>query len=331
MKNSHLLIASMLPAICLAGCNSTISTETPETPLVRTTIAVSGNALTKATDVTSSDESAIKNLQIFVFDETGAVEYYLDAGESSTGEIVTKEGKKTVTAVVNAPSLKDVSTRTSLMTMSTLLSDNGKGSMIMTGEVEAVLQDGGKINIPVTRIISKVLIKKITSNFASSYYASKTFTVNSIYLINVAGDNTFSASSEPTIWYNKLGNGNNDSACKAFDLLYDNVGTSLAYKSSYTKDHSFYCYPNLISTETFESVWSPRHTMLVVEAQLDGEKTYYPIELPVIGRNKCIIIEELIITKKGSDYPYVPVMNGDCDVTVSVVDWDVILNYTETI
>lgn len=106
---------------------------------------------------------------------------------------------------------------------------------------------------------------------------------------------------------------------------------NLAYRASYTKEHSFYCYPNLISDESFDSTWSPRHTMLVVDAMLDGVQTYYPIELPVIGRNKCIVIEELIITKKGSDYPYVPVRDGSCDATVIVTPWDPILNYTETI
>ena len=180
-------------------------------------------------------------------------------------------------------------------------------------------------------VTAKVMIKKITSAFTSQINASKTFRINSIYLINVAGDNTYAASSEPTIWYNKLANGQNDPGCRTFPLLADPVNENIAYKASYTKEHSFYCYPNLISDESFESTWSPRHTMLVVDAMLGGVQTYYPIELPVIGRNKCIIIEELVITKKGSDYPYIPVRDGNCDATVVVTPWDTILDYTETI
>jgi len=244
---------------------------------------------------------------------------------------VTKEGKKTVMAVVNAPDLESIATRNALMTKTSLLSDNSLGSMVMTGEVEAVLQDGGSISIPVTRIISKVIIKKITSNFTSSTNASKEFRVKSIYLLNVAGDNTYSATSEPTIWYNKLQDGYNDTACKSFPLLSDSVNTTIPYKSSYTNDHSFYCYPNFISEESFEATWCPRHTMLVIDATLGSDRVYYPIELPVIGRNKCIIIEELIITKKGSDQPFKPVQDGSCSVTVQVVPWDIILDYTETI
>lgn len=319
-------------AVCLAGCYSVPGADITSETLAHTTVTIVGNPITRATGVTSAEEENIANLQILVFDESGTLEHYLDAGSSSTGDIVTKEGRKTVTAVVNAPSLQDVATKNALMTKTSLLADNSRGSMVMIGEVEAVLQDGGKLNIPVARIISKVMIKKITSAFPStSTYASKPFRINSIYLINVAGDNTYSASSEPTIWYNKLANGQNDPGCRTFPLLADPVNENLAYKASYTKEHSFYCYPNLISDESFDSTWSPRHTMLVVDAMLDGVQTYYPIELPVIGRNKCIVIEELIITKKGSDYPYVPVRDGSCDATVIVTPWDPILNYTETI
>ena len=331
MKNTFSIIASAMLAVFLAGCNgASVTEETPEN-LVRTKVSVGGSPLTRATGVTSEQENNVANLQIFVFDESGSREYYVNAGGSMTCDIVTKEGKKTVMAVVNAPDMESIGSRNSLLTTTSLLSDNSLGSMVMTGEVEAVLQDGGRITIPVTRIISKVMIKRISTNFSSSANASKVFQVKSIYLINVAGDNTYAASSEPKIWYNKLANGVNDPACRSFSLLSDPVNETIANKSSYSKEHSFYCYPNLISAESFDSTWSPRHTMLVVDALLGGVQTYYPIELPVIGRNKCIIIEELIITKKGSDYPYIPVTDGSCDVSIEVVPWDELTPYTETI
>ena len=331
MKNSFQLIAAAVLASCLAGCRENPGVETPAERLVHTTVSISGSPATRATDVTAADEEAVANLQIFVFDDKGVVEDYLDAGASKTGEIITKEGEKTVVAIVNAPNLKNITSRSALFTATSLLSDNSLGAMVMTGEVEAVLQDGGSISIPVTRIISKVMIRKITSSFSSSTNASKQFRIKSIYLLNVAGDNTYAATSEPTIWYNKLMDGYNDNECISFPLLSDSVNYTIQYRSSYTKDHSFYCYPNLISTESFESAWSPRHTMLVVDATLGNDRVYYPIELPVIGRNKCIIIEELVITKKGSDDPYKPVQDGTCSVTVQVVPWDTILDYTETI
>lgn len=330
MKNSIQIIAAAVLAVCLAGCNEMSGVETPAEKLVRTTVKIEGSPTTRATDVTSSQEENVRDLQIFVFDESGAKEFYVDAGASQRGEIVTKEGEKTVIAVVNAPDLQSINTRSGLLTRTSLLSDNSPGSMVMTGEVTAVLQDGGNLSIPVTRIISKVMLKKVSLDFTSSVNASKEFRIQSIYLINVAGDNTYSATSEPTIWYNKLRDGYNDTECRSFSLLSDSVNTSIRNKESYTRDHSFYCYPNLVSAESFESVWCPRHTMLVVDAVLGNDRVYYPIELPVIGRNKCLVIEELTITKKGSDQPYKPVEDGTCNINVTVVPWDVTI-YRETI
>ena len=330
MKNSFQIIAAAILASCLAGCSENQGVETPAEKLVHTTVSVAGSPVTRATDVSSNDEEAISNLQIFVFDDKGAVEDYIDAGASRTGEVITKEGEKTVVAIVNAPSLRSVTTRSGLFTKTTLLSDNYPGSMVMTGEATAVLQDGGNLTIPVTRIISKVVLKKVTLDFTSTINAGKEFRIQSIYLINVPGDNTYSAASEPTIWYNKLRDGYNDTGCESFRLLSDSVNTTVSNKSSYTRDHSFYCYPNPVSAESFESTWSPRHTMLVVDALLGNDKVYYPVELPVIGRNKCLTIEELTITKKGSDQPYKPVEDGTCNITVSIVPWDVTF-YRETI
>lgn len=331
MKNIFQIIAAAVLAMCMAGCNEKPGAEVPGERTVRTTVRIEGSGETRATGVTQAQEEDIRSLQLFVFDESGAKEFYLNAGASVTGDVVTKEGRKTVMAVVNAPDLESVATRNALLTRTSLLSDNSLGSMVMTGEAEAVLQDGGSISIPVTRIISKVMIKKVTSGFTSSTNASKEFRIKSIYLLNVAGDNTYAATSEPSIWYNKLQDGYNDTECKSFPLLSDSVNMTIPFQSSYTADHSFYCYPNLISAESFEPAWRPRHTMLVVDATLGSDRVYYPIELPVIGRNKCIIIEELIITKKGSDQPYIPVQDGSCSVAVQVVPWDVILKYTETI
>ena len=330
MKNSFQLIAAAVLASCLAGCSENPGVETPAERLIHTTVSIAGSPATRATDVTAADEEAVANLQIFVFDDKGVVEDYLDAGASKTGEIITKEGEKTVVAIVNAPNLKNITSRSGLYTATSLLSDNSPGHMVMTGEVTALLQDGGNLTIQVTRIISKVMLKKITLDFTSTVNASKEFRIRSIYLINVAGDSTYSATSEPTIWYSKLQDGYDDTGCGSFHLLSDSVNTTIANKSSYTKDHSFYCYPNLVSTESFDSVWCPRHTMLVVDANLGSERVYYPIELPVIGRNKCLTIEELTITKKGSDQPYKPVEDGSCNITVSVVNWDVTI-YRETI
>lgn len=332
MNKTFKTILVAVLATSLISCNEEKSNLKCDPVLVHATVSVSGGPSgTKATGVTATQEDKVSNLQLYVFDENGMNEYYVNAGGQTNGEVIVEEGKKSIVAIVNAPEMNNITRKTDLYNKTSKLSDNSLGSFVMTGEVEATVRSGSSISIDVTRLVSKVSIQKITSAFHSSVYASKEFKVNSIYLINVAGNNTYSGTSEPTLWYNKLYNGTNDSGASSYSLLSDTVNKTIAFKSSYTTGHSFYCYPNPTVNENFGSTWCARHTMLVVDAMLDGKQTYYPIELPVIGRNKSLIIKELIITRKGSDYPYVPVPDGTCNISVEVVDWNVILNTTETI
>lgn len=332
MKKIFRTIFVVLSATALISCSGEKERLDAEPAMIRATVSISGDALTRATGIDTSQEENVNNLQLFVFNESGGREYYVSINNSRSGEIVVEEGKKTIVAVVNAPDLKDISSRTALMGQTSRLSENSLTSMVMTGEVEALIQDSKEITITVTRLISKVTVKKISTAFKSSVLASQEFKINSIYLINVAGDNKYSGTAEPTMWYNKLYKGSNDSATGgSFALLSDPVGRTVANQSSYSVEHSFYCYPNPTVAESFESTWCPRHTMLVVDATLGGKQTYYPVELPVIGRNKHFLFEEIIITRMGSDEPYIPVPDGACGITVQVENWDVILMNTETI
>lgn len=331
MKTTNKTILLLTTVVALSSCNGKETFVQECSKDVRCTVCIEGAPLTKATGVTVSEEDNIKDLQLFVFDESGAKEYYSDIKNSSSGDIVSKEGKKKIFALVNAPEMGSINSLGQLMGSTSLLSDNTLGCMVMIGEADAVVQSGGRITIPVTRIISKVSVRKITASFNSSALSGKELKVKSIYLINVAGDNNYAVTATPRLWYNKLSDGRNDAGCNTVSLLSDPVNSVIQNKSSYTKEHCFFCYPNTVSDETFDSTWSPRHTMLVVDALLGGEQTYYPVELPVIGRNKCMIIDELIITRKGSDYPYVPVTDGECSISVQVVPWDVVLQHTETI
>ena len=62
--------------------------------------------------------------------------------------------------------------------------------------------------------------------------------------------------------------------------------------------------------------------MLVVEVTLQGKKGYYPLELPVLERNKTYIINELILKHRPGDVPYKPIETGDAAVNLSVRDWE---------
>ena len=117
------------------------------------------------------------------------------------------------------------------------------------------------------------------------------------------------------------------------DEAYDAVthglaeGVTVVTDNSYTREHVFYAYPNPYpqagSPDTYAPEWSPRGTMLVLEARMfqgssdtEGIKGYYPIVLPPLERNKTYQIKEVRITRLPGDEPYKPIETGETHVTI---------------
>lgn len=334
-KNLKALLPSIMSAALACACNGSAEPDTIKNEtLHRIDVSVYGNIASKAVSVSSSDEDKINTLQLFVIDAGGNVVFYKDCGKSSYGEVYASEGRKEIMALVNAPDFSKAKTRSDISGSRTRLTDNDFASFVMTGSVTADIGGEISVDIPVTRIISKVMLKKVTCSFTSDILATAKFIVESVYLINVTGDAKFSdaennaVKSKPETWYSRL---SADMSSPVKKFTYDAINTALVRGASYNHPHTLYCYPNFTEESSFDSSWCPRHTVLVMEATLDGQKIYYPMEMPVIGCNKCIIIDELVVTKRGSDEPYKPAEDSACSVNLHVVPWDVILQRTETI
>ena len=198
------------------------------------------------------------------------------------------------------------------------LSENGKAAFVMCGSTTQTLTDGGSVSVVVKRIVARVSVEKITTDYKYSL-ADEDLTVQGIYLINVAGDNTYEANATPTSWINQLGH--KDATYDA--LLYDAVTATVNNKTPYTTEHVFYPYPNPTQDANYEDTWASRHTMLVVEVTFEGKKGYYPVELPILERNKSYIINELKLTHRPGDKPYKPIETGEAIVNITISDWEV--------
>lgn len=287
---------------------------------VEVNVTILGGAPTRATSVTYENESKVSNLQVYVFNN-GRLEDYRDAGAAMTAQLTATSGQRTVWALVNAPSLKDITTEAELKAKASQLTDNRTDAFVMAGSTTQELKDGGTVPVTVKRIVSRVSIKKITTEFQYAL-ADETLTIDGIYLINVAADNTYAADGTPKTWVNQLGHKDN-----GYDkYLYDSVNASVTNSRPYTKEHVFYPYPNPTQNDTYETSWAPRHTMLVVEVTFENKKGYYPVVLPVLERNKTYVIDEMIIRHRPGDVPYKPLETGDATVQITVNDWELGLN-----
>ena len=315
---TQFIVSAALAALTLCSCDQE-KTCTDGMP-VEVNVTILGTAPTRATSVTYDQESKVGNLQVYVFND-GKLEDYRNAGEAMTAQLTATSGQRTVWALVNAPAFQDVTTENELKAKVSQLSDNQLDGFVMGGCVTQELKDGGTVPVTVKRIVSRVSVKKISTDFQYAL-AQESLTVDGIYLINVAADNNYAVDGTPSAWVDKLGHQDN-----AYDkYLYDNVNATISNSKAYEKEHVFYPYPNPTENDTYDATWAPRHTMLVVEVTFQGKKGYYPVVLPVLERNKTYVIEEMVLRHRPGDVPYKPLETGDATVQITVNDWEVGLN-----
>ena len=312
------LFSAALAALTLLSCER--ENINAESNTIKVTVSIQGTAPTRATSVSYSDEAKVESLQVYVFNN-GKLEDYQNAGAAMTAQLTATSGLRTVWALVNAPTIKDLTTENELKAKVSRLADNDIDAFVMVGSTSQELKDRLTISITVKRFVSRVSIKKISTDFQEAL-SSQTVSIDGIYLINVAADNTYAADGTPNTWVNQLKHKDND-----YDaLLYDKVSATVSNKKAYEEEHVFYPYPNPTSQDTYDSTWAPRHTILVVEVTLQNKKGYYPVVLPILESNKTYVIDEMIIRHLPNDDPYKPLETGDASVQITVNEWEVGLN-----
>ena len=272
--------------------------------------------MTKSTTITAEDEVKVNNLQVFVF-RGDALDAYGVADNASTVTVSCTKGNREVYAVVNAPDLKGIATKTDLLAAKSALSDNDESNFVMIGKTNADLPSELPVNVEVDRIVSKVVLKTVNRAFTSAALAALNFSIDEIFITNVAGDVNYGLTDNPVDWYNKM-----DYNSEMAMFTHDAPAASVVNEEAYSTQHTFYCYPNKAADSDATS-WSPRRTRLVLKTTLGTDTYYYPVTLPELENNKSYELE-LTITRPGSDSPDNPVSFADCTFSISVKPWTVI-------
>ena len=211
---------------------------------------------------------------------------------------------------MNAPDYSSVPGKAALLAKVSELSANTLTNFEMVGSKSVTLPQTGTVSIDVNRIASRVVLKKITRNFTSAALQALDFTVDAIYLVNVAGNTSYDLTAAPSTWYNVAENKG-----ELASLLADTPAAPIAQGQAYDTDHTFYAYPNDLAVNT---------TRIVIETTLGTSKYYYPINLPEMAANKSYEIEEVVLTRPGSDNPDEQVSFADATFSINVIDWTVV-------
>ncbi len=269
--------------------------------------------------LSDASESVVNNCQILVYSaSSGVLETHEESGSSSVTVTCTK-GPKEIVALVNAPDMSSAVTYSQLQEARSLLEENSMQSLVMEGSRTVDPDTAENVTVDVRRLVSKVRLVKVETAFEKEEYYDLGFKINSVYLINVAGDKKWLADAGgPASWYNKKGYVS--SACDA--LLYDAVSGQALTKEDkvYDTGHVFYCYPNPNDEDSFEEDFTPRPTRLVVEATIGEETYFYPVSLPELKRNTVYDVS-ISVKRPGVLDPNDDIEKKDASVSINIIGW----------
>jgi len=224
------------------------------------------------------------------------------------------------------------------------LKDNSKDNLVMTGRKSVSVSEYNgtptSVEIHVKKLAAAILLSGVTADFSNTSLEGSSFVLKDVYVKNVVGrapygvanDGTGTASTglplplstsqrrQASYWYNKL---KLDTTPLA--LTYDACNLT----SVSTPNRILYVYPNA-TTDDPENVpgasagdFTPRHTRLVLHAQVGGKDSYYPFDLPVLEANKKYSVSvHITMLGKPNDNDDTRVTVGSIKPVIIVSDWD---------
>ena len=304
----------MMAALAICGCARMEEGTVPsDSEMVELSFHVPCQKTTKVSG--SVVEDAVEDLQIFVFGLNGQLQAYGHA-EDDELTLTCTTGDKRVAAIVNAPLVgSNVTDETSLNALSSSFSENAVSRFVMSGMETKKIESTGTVTVPVSRLVSKVVLTGVKNNFELDQHKGLDFKIKSAFLINTPKDRKFFSVSSPTGWINKGVSDISQIISSSGTMMYQALNSDkVAHGSTYAPDCSLYCYPNPLT-----SGMTP--TYLVVEATLGNALYYYPVDLPAMEANKCYNVA-LTVCRPGSSSPDVPVEKRDVLFDVQVKPWD---------
>ncbi len=316
------LLVAVLTAFALASCSEKMedkSSVSDEKVSLRINVS---EGMTKVNNTAS--EGTLHDYQVFVFNDRKQLEAYEYMTEGLTFTMDLMKGTKYIHVICNAPKIEGVRTYDGLCGFVSMYKDNSIDRFVMEGAQKLELTSSTEeTTIEVNRVISKISLVSVTNRLEGAY-EGMSIELKKAYLINVAGDHYYNylgtLAPVPSIWYHQRGYVETDGISS---LTYANYNEVLSYSSPYT-DHrqDFYCYPNPTEKDSSSEDWSARYTRLVVEAEISGIPSYYPLSVTDIQPNHNYEIS-LTITRPGSGHPDVPCDTESALFEMKVMPWTV--------
>lgn len=344
MKKFILAFASVMTA--LYSCTNDDLTPNPDEkpePATLTVNIVSDNPTKAQGDLhgNQTDDNTVNTLELFVFrtegTDAGMLDAYLklenDQLKLSDIEIKTTTGAKIIYAIANShrDEWSGINTLDAFQAQLSSLKDENIRDFTMTGSVEATVQTTTAVTFSISRLVARVQLASIKTDFAGTPWEGSTLSNVKMYLVNVSSDKLYASGTDsqtPGILNKGALVAEDVNTCTMTYMLYDQIPSAID-DMGYSNTHYYYCYENAIEEETDDK----QFTRLVVQADLNGHTYYYPIDINQEGygyvasnghkgiKRNTIYTINLTITRPGSLDPNEPVEYGTLTVNLNVLDW----------
>lgn len=311
------------------------------------TLTLSSSETKSTEEPNLTRDNAINSLDVYIFNtgdsndpNYGTLDMYTRVTENMDDiKLQTTTGPKKICVIANPKDDMSGDYIRNLSQMKDLvasLQDETYGNLTMYGETDAVLQVQSSESVTVSRLISRINIKSIKTDFDGTPYKGMTLGNCSLYLINVHSGKLLCDGtpvvSDPVLNKGELNSADVEGMSQP-DLLMDKIDVAIN-DEGYSTSHYLYCYAN--ETETINDA-----TMLVLEAQLNGTTYYYPVPVNQTGygyneenghfgiKRNTQYSYSLTITRPGSLEPDVPVDPSALTLNIVVEEWDVVPEFNK--
>lgn len=293
------MLHGCLAVLLASSASCQITRETGEGRPATVTFAAAGG--TKVAEESPSGEVAISSLVATAFRPDGGMDGQSHGtADAVTVECTTGERDFMVTANVDVSS---AASRQEMERISVAIEDVSPSGLPMSQSLHRKVESvNPTVRVMLERHVSKSCIMSVTLDMASDHLASLPFRLVSAYNTNVAADTRLDGTFPTGRYVNRLG-----WQGEASSLTRDDISLDMANGQKHLTPHSLYLLPNPQEEDSFvRDSWSPRHTRTVIEGTLAGTTYYYPVTLPVTGRNVSYRFENVLIARAGSLHPEDP-------------------------
>ena len=227
-------------------------------------ISVGSSSLESRSSEVLDYEQAVRNVQILVFDSSGKLGMYMNAGTRMTSlKMRLAVGEYDVWAVLNGPDCSRVRNLNSLVRQEVMLgewnSTGPAGRFMMAGHNAVTVTTGRAVDLTVTveRLVSRVYVGNVTNNLPESF---GDIFVQGVFLANVVGNQYVGGGAQPRVWYNRYGSPTGVQGeyadgtylkAECADMTWRTIGRSIRHGESSDLQASLYSYRNDVTEFPF--------------------------------------------------------------------------------